>query len=174
MSLRNQLKRAWDALAYADAGEFLPYAEKCRLLGVEPPAGCRGYLPPLEIAPRRAVALKLSRDLDPHALGYAIDVAQRLEARLVLLDPPGDLPAADLGQRLAALGVAWEEENLATPWVDSAVAFLHRRGDVICLILGAADLEESVLASSPRAARRRAFPTPVVVVDAAPPLPQPA
>lgn len=35
MSLRKQLKQAWDALAYANAGECLPYDAKCRILGVE-------------------------------------------------------------------------------------------------------------------------------------------
>ncbi len=177
MSLRKELKQAWDALAYADVGEFLPYAEKCRLLGVEPPGDSEGHLPPVESAPRRAVALTLSPGLEPGAIDYAIGMAQRLEAGLVLLCPAAAAPDAlvrDLHQRLAAQGVSWEEVALGAPWIDSAASFLRRRGDVVCLILAARDLDWPALAATPRSARRWRFGAPVVVVDAGTPLPQPA
>lgn len=176
MSLRTQLKQAWDALAYADAGEFLPYSEKCRLLGIEPPPDCQGYLPPPDVAPRRSIALNLGRDLDPYAIDYAIDLAQCLKASLVLLRPPAGAPetlTADLEDRIDAVGMGREEVTLTAPWADSVAAFLRRRADVFCLILGARDLDWRTLVPTARLGRRRAFPTPVVVVGDAHHLPRP-
>lgn len=173
MSFRKQLKQAWGALAYADAGEFLPYAEKCRVLGVEPPPGCRGYLPPREAAPRRAVALHLGPDLDPRACGYALDMAQRLEAGLVLLRPPvaaSEAAVAELVQRIDAAGIQRQEVMLKAPWVDSVADLLRRRADIVCLVLAPTDLDPRARAAV-TGPHRRAFSAPVVVVEGA--LPQP-
>jgi hypothetical protein len=177
MSFRDQLKQAWDALAYADAGEFLPYAEKCRVLGVEPPADCRGYLPPREPAPRRVVALNLGRSLDLGTVDYAIGAAQGLEAGLMLLRQPEGAPAsviAEVRARIDASGIPWGEERLAGPWVDAVSAFLRVHPSVVCLVLAPEDLTRRGRADLRRGRQGRAFPTPVVVVQGGAPLPQPA
>lgn len=175
MSLRTELKQAWDALAYADVGEFLPYADKCRILGVEPPPHSQGYLPPPDEAPHRSIAFNLGRDLDPQTLNYAIDLAQCLKAGLILLRSPTGAPQAlktDLEDRIDAAGVGREEVTLTAPWADSVASFLRRRADVLCLILGAGDLDwRSLISPLPRGGRR-AFPTPVVVVGGTTHLPR--
>lgn len=175
MTLRKQLKQAWDALADANLGEFLPYADKCRALGVEPPPNGHGYLPPAEVAPRRCVALNLGPGLDAAALDYAIGTAQRLEAGLIFLRHATDAQAQIpdwLTARCADAGIAWDQEVLSAPWVESVAAFLRHRPDVVCLVLAPADLDPRMLPKSKPPGRRWAFPAPVVVVGEAP-LPNP-
>lgn len=176
MSLRKQLKQALTALACADAGEFLPYEDKCRTLGLEPPPDCRGYLPPQEVHRRRAVALNLGQGMDAAAVDYAIGTAQRLEAGLIFLRHATDARAPVPGWMTARChdaGVAWDEEVLSAPWVESVAAFLRHRPDVVCLVLAPADLDPRMLPTSQPPGRRWAFPAPVVVVGDAP-LPTPA
>jgi len=171
------LKQAWGALAYADAGEFLPYAQKCKVLGVEPPAGCTGYLPPREPAPRRSVALNLGRRLDDAAVGYAIGAAQRLEAGLILLRQPdgaSEPAVAAAKARIEAAGLPWNEEPLAAPWIDGVTAFLRRRPSVACLVVGPNDFDPRGLPPARGLGKRWAFPAPLVVVQGDAPVPQPA
>jgi len=158
-----------------DLGEFRPYADKCRALGVEPPPNCHGYLPPTEVASRRCVALNLGPSLDAAALDYAIGTAQRLEAGLIFLRHATGAQAHIpdwLTDRCADAGVAWDQEALSAPWVESVAAFLRHRPDVVCLVLAPADLDPRLLPKSKAPGRRWAFPAPVVVVGEAP-LPNP-
>lgn len=175
MSFRKQLKQAWDALAYADAGEFLPYAEKCRVLGIEPPQNSSGYLPPVERVHRRSVALNLGPELSSRTRDHALEMAQRLGAGLVLLRPAVSAPdamVADLVARIAAQGLDHQEVAVRDPWVDSVTDLLRRRADIVCLVLGDADLN-AVRRFGLKGASRRSFATPVVVVGEAP-MPMPA
>ncbi len=179
MSLRRQLKQAWNAFAYGEeGGEFLPYAEKCRLLGVAAPEGYRGYLPPREQPPQRLVALNLSHDLEPITVAYAIGTAQRLEAGLILLRLPNSPPEAVVQaarQQIQAAGVHWGEIDLTPPWLEGITDFLSRHPSVVCLVLGAEDLKPQRRPSPSLRAATPVWPfqTPVVVVEGNQPLPQP-
>lgn len=170
MSLRKQLKQAWDALAYADVGEFLPYAEKCRVLGVEPPKGSRGLLPPMERRPNRQVALGLARDFDQAQASYAIETAQRLEAGLIVLLARPEAQAGAMAQ-IASLckeaQVSCEQQALKGPWVDALARFLRSQPGVACLVLGPDGLDTQGLGIP----NKKTFAAPVVVVGQSPMLP---
>lgn len=163
MSLRKQLKQAWDALAYADVGEFLPYAEKCRALGVEPPKDCRGLLPPMERRPHRQVALGLMRGFDLSQARYAIETAQRLEAGLIVLlaRPEAQTEAmTQIADLCAEAQVPCEQEVLKGPWIDAVARFLRSQPEVVCLVLGPDSLDTQGLGIP----NKKTFAAPVVVV----------
>lgn len=164
MSLRTQLKQAWDALAYADVGEFLPYAEKCRLLDVEPPKGCRGLLPPLDNTDRRRqLALGITRGFDLAQAKYAIETAQRLGADLVLLldaTQNHDQPLKQVQRLCDQAQIEVEHQSLQAPWIDSVARFLRSRPAVVCLVLGPDSLDAKGL----NIPAKKTFAAPVVVV----------
>ena len=96
--LWKQLTQAANALAYADAGEFMPLDEKKAVLGVtpaEPPPQVTRPSPTVE--PRRRVALAAEKGLGAATLRYALDVCARLDADLEVLAGPG---VAELSQRI--------------------------------------------------------------------------
>lgn len=161
MSLRKQLKQAWDALAYADVGEFLPYAEKCRVLGLEPPKGSRGLLPPMERHSQRQVALGLVRGFDLAQASYAIETAQRLQADLVVLQAsPEEQALAQIASLCDEAQVRLTRQVLGTPWIDAVARFLRNQPSVVCLVLG----QDSLDADGLKTPAKRAFATPVVIV----------
>lgn len=169
MSLRTQLKQAWDALAYADAGEFLPYAEKCRVLGVEPPKGCRGLLPPLERSTSRQLALGITKGFHLAQARYAIETAQRLGADLVLLldgSQSHESPLKQVAELCAQAQIEVKHQLLQAPWIDSVARFLRSQPSVICLVLGPDSLEAQGL----NIPAKKTFATPVVVVPGQAPL----
>lgn len=178
MSFFKQFQQAWDALDYADVGEFLPYAEKCRVLGIEPPPNYDGYLPPLDDATRRTVALNLGRDLTTHTINYAINMAQRMKAGLTLLYPyPRNLSAStkiiqELHIRISEAGINWQETELVPPWNESVFTFLRHHAEVICLIITPTDIDPNVLMAHSQKKRGWTIPAPVVVVHGETPLPQ--
>lgn len=170
MSLRKQLKQAWDALAYADVGEFLPYAEKCRVLGVEAPKGCRGLLPPVERRPGRQVALGLAKGFDAAQVKYAIETAQRLQAELIVLlaRPEAQKEAmAQIASLCDQAQVGYDHQLLRGPWIDSVARFVRNQPGVVCLVLGQDSLDGEGLKSPVK----KTFAAPVVVVGGQAPVP---
>lgn len=166
--LWKQLTQAADALAYADAGEFMSLDEKKATLGVkptEPTPHPRRPSPVLE--PRRRVALTAERALGPATLRYALDVCDRLDADLEVLAGPG---VPDLSRRidLALQGrdVTFRVLRLGEDFLADVTRYARNAPSLLFVITGAGDgLAERV--ANPQG-RRAGIPSQVpwvVVAD---------
>ena len=168
MSFFKQLKQAWNALEYADVGDFLSYPDKCRLLGVDPPPNYHHYPPPDENVPKRAVAFNLGYALEQHTLDYVISIAQRLKASVILLRCTSvnvsETVISSIKNQLNVIGIPWQEIEISTPWINSVSDILLRHTEIICLVLNPYDLEPGTRAVVTRP-KVRSFPVPVIVVQ---------
>lgn len=165
MSLRQQIKQAWNALAYADACELLPFEEKCRLLGVEPPPDQPRY-PPSRA--RAKVAVNLGTGCNPALIRHAVGMASQLGAELVLLTHADGPTLESLNESLACLrdsGLGYRVETLRGPWADAMANYLCRHGEVSFLLITPQDLNYPQDKRQPNPVRRRPFPVPLVLVE---------
>lgn len=86
-SLIEDLKKALDALAYADLGELKPQDDKEQLLHTLPPATALQQSAASRQSQRntRRVVLALGESLRPGAMKYAVNTCQRMKASLDVL-----------------------------------------------------------------------------------------
>lgn len=171
MTLLKRISKALESLAYADAGELLPFEEKCRILGVDPPDDYRRYVPCYEVRPPK-IAVNLGPELSLGVVDYAIATARDITADLALLRyPSGAAPAVvePLLSRVRDSGLQYQIEDLKGPWVDAVAQFLRQHREVSFLVLGSADIHHETASDR---GRKPHFPVPLVVVGEKTPLPQ--
>ena len=143
--MRKLLQKALEALAYADAGEMLPFEDKCRMLGVDPPGDFPRYVIGKPYTRRRKVALNLGRRINPAVVDYASAAARQLDADLILLrHPAGAAPGGlePLLARLNASHTSYRVEDLSGSWADSIGRFLERHREVNLVVLNPGDLND--------------------------------
>jgi len=165
--MRKLLQKALEALAYADAGEMLPFEDKCRVLEVDPPEDYPRYVFGRPWRQRSKVALNLGRHVDPATVDYASAAARQLDADLILLRHPAGAAPEDVDPLLARLNASrtpYQLEDLSGGWADSVRRFLKRHREVSLVVLNPGDLNDPSLASRADAKRKSAFPARSSVV----------
>lgn len=166
----DQARRAAGALQYADSAEFLMQRDKETVirhgLGGELRTASRSAAAVHAPAPQRRVALVAEQSLQPSALGYAVNVCERLSAQLELLAGPA-VNAVE-----GAVSDACREGRI--PWrvtpvgVDCLAELAHYAKTAKGLLFVVASAEDAAVAASveQRGGRRQHFSgrVPLVLV----------
>jgi hypothetical protein len=144
--LWQDVRRASDALAYADLGEHLSDAQKETALrrattGLPAP---RSLAPRIAIAPpSKHVAFIANRGISPGALRYAISVTKRLDAELDILCSPKETAMERVIEHyrddFEHAGIRWRLlwERIAEPW--DIAGYVRAHSDVLFVVLSAQD-----------------------------------
>ncbi|MGF1644333.1 MAG: hypothetical protein ACFCUJ_11855 [Thiotrichales bacterium] len=173
MSLRDDLKRAWNALDYSHVGEWLPEYDKYRVLGIDNALGDGTHLDQAAQStrsmPRRQVLISAGDRFSSALLDYAIATSRRIEAAIVLLGP---FEAPEGTRRMAPWLTRLDESRLIYRVVthrenrmEEVVRYVANHSEVVFALFAADDFQR-VAASSAQRSRRlgHRFPVPLVVV----------
>lgn len=168
--LTETMKQMLDALAFADAGEYLTRREKSRVLGRM--SGSIGIAPAspeparVRASTARRVALYLGSELPPEVMGYVIQTCARLRHELTVLtfesESTGQALLDPHREALEAAGVNMELVTLSGEPVAGLRRYLRSRPEVAFL----ACKETGYLGRSYvyGTQTKNALPVPVVVV----------
>jgi hypothetical protein len=169
--LTETMKQMLDALAFADAGEYLSRREKARVLGQNKnPAAIAPATPePATLRARntaRRVALYLGSELPSEVMEYVIQTCSRLQHELTVLTFESENTGRALlephKQALAAAGVEMEIVTLSGDPMSGLRRYLRGHPEVAFLACKEAGyLGRSYLNG---AQGKNALPVPVVVV----------
>jgi hypothetical protein len=169
--LTETMKQMLDALAFADAGEYLTRREKSRVLGQKSGVIERAPFIPEPVKPRsgstaRRVALYVGSELPPEVMDYVIQTCARLEHALTILTfQSGNTARALLDphrQALEATGVEMELVTLSGDPMSGLQRYLRSHPEIAFLACkDAGYLGRSYLNG---AKGKNALPVPVVVV----------
>lgn len=96
MKLTQDIKRMLDALAHANAGDYLSPTQKARQLAGAGPAVESGALAPLRAATRPQVGLYLGSELSAEVMQYVVQTCARLRHGLTVLTFLGEAEAQAL------------------------------------------------------------------------------
>ena len=172
--LTEAMKQMLDALAFADAGEYLSGREKSRILTQSSGRIERAPATPEPARVRagssaRRVALYLGNELPPEVMDYVIETCSRLRHELTVLtfqpENTGHALLEPYKQALEAAGVDMEMVRLSGEPVSGLRRYLRGRPEVAFLACkDAGYLGHSYLNGTQS---KNALPVPVVVVTTA-------
>ncbi len=139
-SLRQDLRRAYDALAFAHAGELLPDSTKDKILaGSKPPAALHPQPAPPPVhkpapEPRKRIALAIEGRIRLGALRYALGAAARFDADLVILTNLREAEVnAAMARELGRGAFRWDVIPMGTDLLSGIAE--HARHDVNTLFV---------------------------------------
>ena len=156
-SLRQDLRRAYDALAFAHAGEMLPDATKDKILaGSTPPAASQPQPGPppvhrLAPEPHKRIALAIDGRIRLGALRYALGAAARFDAELVILT---NLKEADVNaamvRELGRGAFRWNVLQMGADLLSGIAEHARRDVNTLFVVTSAQDaLTERYVATRP-------------------------
>jgi len=168
MTLRKQIRRAWNSLSCAHAGEMLTPRQKGRLLRAE-----AIHEQHLAHEPRSAhnqtVALHVGDQLTTRMVDYAIETCQRLNADLILLaHGNSDIHNGALeksAHQISMAGIHPRIVKLSGEWKQAVSRYIRTHHEIIFLVLSAQDLNSQALLGQGGTHKRHPFPVPLVMVD---------
>lgn len=172
--LTDSLKRMLDALAHADAGEYLTPRQKAAVLNPLP-----GHPQPVAVsvpevaaaapaAPRQQVALYMGSELSSDMMNYVIQTCARLQHGLTVLtfqaEDDANALLAPYKEALLSAGIAMQLVVLTGEPIAGLIRHLRRHSEIAFLACNETGyLGRSVLNGSQRTS---ALPVPVVLVEA--------
>lgn len=156
-SLRQDLRRAYDALAFAYAGELLPDSTKDKILaGSTPPAALRPepeqpavHKPAPE--PRKRIALAIDGRVRVGALRYALGAAARFDADLVILTNLREAEVnAAMSRELGRGTFDWDVTEMGADLLTGIAEHARRDVNTLFVVTSAQDaLTERYVATRP-------------------------
>ncbi len=169
MKLTNEIKRMLNALAFANAGEYLSYRQKHEFLAdTHAAAAAPAAAVPAEVEVRPQVALYLGSELSPDVMQYIEQTCTRLRHGLTVLTLQTEEDArALLAPFMPQLTEALIELRLITLSGDPHTALinaLRRHTDVAFLVCNESGYFGRGLLSS--STRTGCIPVPVVLIAA--------
>jgi len=170
-TLTETVKRILNALAYADAGEYLTPLQKAGLihqgaaLDVTQPVAVRGEEQP--VSTRQQVALYMGSELPAEIMDYVVQTCTRLKHGLTVLTfQPEDSSRAALSpymESLKAAGISLQLIVLTGEPIAGLARYLRRHPEVAFLACNETGyLGRSFLNGTQR---KSALPVPVVLVE---------
>ena len=172
--LTETMKQMLDALAFADAGEYLTRREKSRVLGQKSGVIERAPFIPEPVKVRsgstaRRVALYLGSELPPEVLDYVIQTCARLQHALTVVTFQSENTAQALldphQQALEAAGVEMELVTLSGEPMSGLQRYLRSHPEIAFLACKDAGYLGRSYLNGTKA--KNALPVPVVVVTTA-------
>jgi len=169
--LTETMKQMLDALAFADAGEYLTRREKSRVLGQNSGAVERApFIPePAKMPSRstaRRVALYLGSELPPEVLDYVIQTCARLQHALTVVTFQSENTARALldphRQALEAAGVEMELVTLSGEPMSGLQRYLRSHPEIAFLACKDTGYLGRTYLNGTKG--KNAMPVPVVVV----------
>jgi len=168
MTLRKQIRRAWNSLSCAHAGEMLTPRQKGRLLRAEGIQEQHAAHAPRS-AHNQTVALHVGDLLTTRMVDYAVETCQRLNADLLLLAHGNSEVRNDAleksAHRISATGIHPRIVKLTGEWKQAVSRYIRTHHEIIFLVLSAQDSNSQSLLGHGGTYRRHAFPVPLVMVD---------
>lgn len=141
IKLTHEIKRMLNALAFADAGEYLPLRQKTAFLEHTP--GTRNAIaattstPVQPVSERQQVALYMGSELPADMMHYVVQTCARLKHGLTVLTFQSDATAQALlspyADELAAAGIALKTVLLTGDPVSGLARYLRRHPEVAFL-----------------------------------------
>ncbi len=167
MKLTEEIKRMLNALAYANAGDYLSLQEKARALAGSPAPAVQAE-PPAPAAPRPQVGLYLGSELSAELMQYVAQTCARLRHGLTVLTflSEGEAEAllAPYRPMLDAAGIELRLAVLTGEPPAALAQALRRRSEVAFLVCNESGYFGHGLLSGTR--RQAGMPVPVVLVAA--------
>lgn len=166
-SLTEQIRRAWNALAFGDVGEVSDRGRMHALLNGQDALPTKPLEPPASKASApRLIGLGVGDELPAPVMRYVIGVCRRMQANLLLLSTDPDRVRALLTDYLPDLGgIHCQTEALADASTSAVLRALNLHSGVLFAVSGSADDPLRRLLNGRRGSRSS---VPIVVVDAEP------
>ncbi len=141
IKLTEELKRMLNALASADAGEYMTLSQKTRYLNRQPGAvdtlPTETVMPPQPAGERQQVALYMGSELPADMMHYVVQTCGRLKHGLTVLTFQSDSAArallAPYADELAAAGITMKTVILSGDPVSGLARYLRRHPEVAFL-----------------------------------------
>ncbi len=163
--LTQEIKRMLNALAYANAGDYLSLRQKARVIAGSPVPSGKPEAPPPE-AVRPQVGLYLGSELPADVMQYVVQTCARLKHGLTVLTFQSESEArALLAPHAAALAAANIEPRVAVLAGEPPAALAHalrRRPEVAFLVCNESGYFGHGLLKGSQ--RKDSMPVPVVLV----------
>ena len=165
--LTTVIKRMLNALASADAGEYLTPSQKARYLNQDAGTALRTAAEQVRpVRPRQQVALYMGSELPADVVNYAVQTSTRFKHGLTVLTFQSDSAARALlsphADALADGGIDLQIEVLSGDPVSGLARYLRRHPEVAFLVCNEAGYLGQVLLNGSQ--RRDVLPVPVVLV----------
>ena len=156
-SLRQDLRRAYNALAFANAGEMLPDSAKDAILAGSPrsaavPLQTRATPTPTPVPGRRKrIALAIDGRVRLGALRYALSAAARFDALLLILTNLREAEVnAAMSRELGRGTFRWDVMQMGGDLLSGIAEHARRDADTLFVVTSAQDaLTERYVASRP-------------------------
>ncbi len=162
------LKQILNALAAADAGEYLMLSQKARYLDSAPtqPTPQPTVKPASAQSPQKQVGLYLGSELSPHTADYVLQMCQRMDYGLTVLTLQPEARARDLlaplVQTLKEAGIALRVRSLEGEPLAALSRYLRRHPEVAFLACNETGFLGWKLVNGTQTSN--ALPIPVVLV----------
>ncbi|KPK40487.1 MAG: hypothetical protein AMJ69_02170 [Gammaproteobacteria bacterium SG8_47] len=152
-SLRQDLRRAFDALAFANAGEMLPDSSKDKILaGAKPRRLARPQVQPAPPpARRKRIALAVDGRIRVGALRYALGAAARFDADLEILTNLREAEVnAAMARELGRGAFRWDVIQVGADLLAGITEHARRQANTLFVVTSAQDaLTERYVAARP-------------------------
>ena len=144
--LSDDIKKALNALAFQDAGEFLPMQGKLEMLGIgqspstrrKPTTGKSDTLSMKRPKPQKKLALLFDGNLVTATLEYAIDACKRQQKPtkidLLIHSNPSDDQISAIEQRIKSAGISLKRIYLNQDVFIKSVSYLRQQSSLLSIV----------------------------------------
>ena len=166
--MRNQIKKAWNSISFAHAGEMLTRRDKHRLLDSYYERNPHHHPLP-DHTHRGSITVSLGESASKQVLIYAINACQRQKSDLTLLvhgdDSRAEAALFEASSRLRDAAIHYHVVRLNGDWNHAVSHYVRTHENIQFLVLDAQDRKSQALLTQHRAFRRQHLTVPVVLVD---------